>query len=108
MRKVDVYCGDVYAGQLVELAKGDYEFTYDDAFLADTSKPPVSVNLPKSQKVYHADKIFPVFTNMLPEGANRRALCRMRKVDEKDFFGMLEMICGMDAIGLFVLRKSKD
>jgi serine/threonine-protein kinase HipA len=107
MRKVDVYYGDVYAGQLVELAKGDYEFTYDDAFLLDIGTPPVSVNLPKSQKVYRAEKIFPVFTNMLPEGANRMALCRMKKVDEEDFFGMLEMICGMDAIGKFVLKRAE-
>jgi len=108
MRKVDVYYGDVFAGQLRELARGSYEFVYDDAFMADRSTPPVSVNLPKSQKVYHDDHIFPVFTNMLPEGANRRALCRVRKVDEKDFFGMLEMICGMDAIGKFVLKRSKE
>ena len=108
MRKVDVYYGDVYAGRLVELAKGSYEFIYDDAFLSDRSTPPVSVNLPKSQKVYYSNQIFPVFTNMLPEGANRRALCRLRKVDENDFFGMLEMICGMDAIGKFVLKKTKE
>ena len=108
MRKVDVYYGNILAGQLVELAKGNYEFTYDDAFLADSDTPPVSVNLPKSQKVYYSDRIFPVFTNMLPEGANRRVLCRMRKVDENDFFGMLEMICGMDAIGKFVLKKTEE
>ena len=103
MRKVNVYYGDVYAGQLVELSRGNYEFTYDDAFRADSSTPPVSVNLPKSQKVYHSER-----TNMLPEGANRRALCRVRKVDESDFFGMLEMICGMDAIGKFVLKKPEE
>jgi len=45
MRKVNVYYGDVYAGQLVELSRGNYEFTYDDAFRADGSTPPVSVNL---------------------------------------------------------------
>ena len=54
MRKVDVYYGEVYAGRLVELSRGSYEFTYDDAFRADGSTPPVSVNLPKSQKVYHS------------------------------------------------------
>ena len=108
MRKVNVYFGEVYAGQLVELARGNYEFTYDDAFLSNKSTPPVSVNLPKSQKVYHADHIFPVFTNMLPEGANRRALCRIKKVDENDFFGMLEMICGMDTIGKFVLKRTEE
>lgn len=108
MRKVYVYYGDVFAGQLTELARGSYEFIYDDAFMSDRSTPPVSVNLPKSQKVYHSDHIFPVFTNMLPEGANRRALCRAKKVDESDFFGMLEMICGMDAIGKFVLKSTKE
>ncbi|MBQ9356823.1 MAG: HipA N-terminal domain-containing protein [Prevotella sp.] len=107
MRKVAVYYGDIYAGRLTELGRGCYEFAYDDDYLADKSLPPVSVNLPKTQRVYHADRIFPVFTNMLPEGANRRALCRARKVDEKDFFGMLEMICGMDAIGKFVLKKAE-
>ena len=73
-----------------------------------TMTPPVSVNLPKSQKAYHSERIFPVFTNMLPEGANRRALCRAKKVDENDFFGMLEMICGMDAIGKFVLKRPEE
>ena len=105
MRKVDIYYGDVFAGQLVELSRGNYEFTYDDTFLADTGTPPVSVNMPKNQKVYRAKRIFPVFTNMLPEGANRQTLCRLRKVDENDYFGMLEMICGMDAIGKFVLKR---
>lgn len=107
MRKVEVYYGNIYAGQLTELAKGSYEFAYDETYLADKSLPPVSVNLPKTQQVYHAEQIFPIFTNMLPEGANRRALCRARKVDEQDFFGMLEMICGMDAIGKFVLKKAE-
>lgn len=65
MRKVYVYYGDVYAGQLVELARGSYEFVYDDAFMSDRRTPPVSVNLPKSQKIYRADRIFPVFINML-------------------------------------------
>lgn len=108
MRKVGVYYGDVYAGHLVELARGDYAFIYDDAFRANSHFPPVSVNLPKSQKEFHADHIFPVFTNMLPEGANRSALCRVKKVDEDDFFGMLEMICGMDTIGMFVLKRIEE
>ena len=108
MRIVDVYYGDIYAGRLAELSMGSYVFTYDDDFIADSSTPAVSVNLPKSQKEYHAERIFPVFSNMLPEGANRRALCRIKKVDENDFFGMLEMICGMDAIGKFVLKRPKE
>lgn len=105
MRKIGVYYGNIFAGELLELARGDYQFVYDDTFMADSTTPPVSVNMPKIHKTYHSMRIFPVFTNMLPEGANRRVLCRTRKVDEEDFFGMLEMICGMDTIGKFVLKK---
>ena len=47
MRQVNVYYGNDYAGQLVELSRGNYEFTYDDDFRADSSTPPVSINLPK-------------------------------------------------------------
>ena len=108
MRRVAVYYGDQFAGMLTELASNSYEFVYDDGFLADKTTPAVSVNLPKTKKVYHADHIFPVFTNMLPEGANRQALCRVNKVDEHDFFGMLEMICEMDCIGKFVLKRVKE
>lgn len=108
MRKVDVYFGDKQVGQLKELSAGSYEFTYAQCYLADADTPPISVNLPKRAEKYVSDKIFPFFTNMLPEGTNRRALCLANKVDEKDFFGMLEMICGMDCIGNVTLRKPHD
>lgn len=106
MRKLEIYFGDRYAGLLSELGKGNYVFSYDDSYLVDKDVPPISVNLPKNKKVFQADHIFPIFTNMLPEGANRRALCRAKKVDEEDFFGMLEMICGMDNIGKVILKQT--
>lgn len=107
MRSIEVYYGDIYAGRLSELSNDAYEFVYNDNYLSDQSLPAISVNLPKSHKEYLSDHIFPVFTNMLPEGANREALCRINKVDEKDFFGMLDMICGMDTIGLVKLKHMK-
>ena len=67
MRKVNVYYGETYAGQLVELSKGSYEFTYDDTFLSDSSTPPVSVNMPKSKKVYHADKMKRAYKRVIVE-----------------------------------------
>ena len=48
--------------------------------------------------------MFPFFTNMLPEGGNRRIACRRNKVDEDDFFGMLMMMRGADFIGAVNLR----
>lgn len=105
MRKVEVYVDNRHAGRLTEWNVGDYEFAYDTDYLADMQTSPVSLTLPKRSETYRSDHIFPFFTNMLPEGANRKAICTVNKVDEHDFFGMLQMICGLDCIGNVTLRK---
>lgn len=105
MRKVEVYYGSRHAGQLRELSKDNYEFEYDTKYISDSQMPSISVTLPKKEEVFQSSSIFPFFTNLLPEGANRKAMCMANKVDERDFFGMLEMICGLDCIGNVTLRK---
>lgn len=105
MRRVGVYVDNKQAGLLTEWNVGDYEFAYNADYLADGETPPVSLTLPKRSEPYRSDRIFPFFTNLLPEGANRKAMCTAYKVDEHDFFGMLQMICGLDCIGNVTLRK---
>lgn len=105
MRRVGVYVDNKQAGLLTEWNVGDYEFAYDADYLADGETTPVSLTLPKRSEPYRSDRIFPFFTNLLPEGANRKAMCTAYKVDEHDFFGMLQMICGLDCIGNVTLRK---
>ena len=104
MRTVDVYLNDKYAGQLGEVSPTEYRFRYDDQYFADASMPSISASLPKTQQEYVSAKVFPFFTNMLPEGGNRRIVCRRHKVDEDDFFGMLMMMRGADFIGAVNLR----
>lgn len=107
MRKVEVYAGNRHAGQLTEKAPGHYEFVYNEQYLIDTELPAIALSLPKQSKPFHSKKIFPFFTSLLPEGSNRKAMCLAHKVDDQDFFGMLEMICGMDCIGNVTLRKEQ-
>ncbi len=45
------------------------------------------------------------FSNMLPEGANRRVICRVLKIDENDFFGLLETMADRDFIGAVNIRR---
>ena len=54
----------------------------------------VSLSLPKRTDVYEAEHLFPFFTNLLPEGANRKVVCREKRIDDKDFFGMLMATVG--------------
>ena len=77
MRKAIVYCHDTEAGFLEESTPGrGYTFTYDKQYMMDRTHDPVSLTMPFREEPYQSDYLFPVFTNMLPEGANRKIVCR--------------------------------
>ena len=99
MRQLEVYMNDRKAGVLTEQHPGKgYVFQYDKDYLSSDS-PSVSVTLPKSKEAFESDFLFPFFTNMLPEGANRKVICRSLRIDENDFFGLLSAMAGKDFIG---------
>lgn len=87
------------AGVLTEHRPGEgYSFCYDKDYLASGS-PSISVTLSKQQESYESTTLFPFFMNMLPEGANRKVICRTSRIDESDFFGLLAAMAGRDFIG---------
>ncbi|MBO7511274.1 MAG: HipA N-terminal domain-containing protein [Bacteroidales bacterium] len=99
MRQVSVYVNDRKAGVLTEMHPGTgYSFTYDPDYLTSDA-PPVSVSLSKRNASYESASLFPFFANMLPEGANRKVICRTLRIDEHDLFGILTAMAGKDFIG---------
>ena len=108
MRQLEVYVNDVKAGRLTELKPGKgYIFVYTEAYVK-SDLPPVSLTLPKRIEPYVADYLFPAFTNKLPEGTNRKVICREQRIDDKDFFGMLMATVGTDMIGSVNFREVED
>ena len=106
MRKAIVYCHDIEAGLLEESTPGrGYTFTYDKQYMMDRTHDPVSLTMPFREEPYQSDYLFPVFTNMLPEGANRKIVCRSWRLDEKDFFGLLLKIATHDTIGAITVKE---
>lgn len=105
MRQLSVYFNDKKAGTLTEQNPGiRYSFQYTEEYLS-TDMPPVSATLPKQATAYNSEHLFPFFSNMLPEGANRRVICRSLKIDENDFFGLLEAMADKDFIGAVNIRR---
>lgn len=99
MRQVDVYVNDRKAGVLMEMHPGaGYSFKYDSDYLASDA-PSISVTLSKKKDSYESFTLFPFFANMLPEGANRKVICRAYRIDEHDLFGLLTAMAGKDFIG---------
>ena len=106
MRQLDVYMNCAYAGRLSECGPGrDYSFAYDKEYLAAAAPVPVSVNLPCRSEVFRSETLFPFFINILPEGANKRAVCRLCKVSESDAFGLLMAMSGADFIGAVSFKE---
>ena len=108
MRQLEVYVNDAKAGILTELNPGkNYTFAYNAEYVV-SNYPPVSLSLPKRTELYEAENLFPFFTNLLPEGANRKVICREKRIDENDFFGMLMATVGTDMIGSVNFRKIEN
>ena len=107
MRQVYVYHNDTFAGTLTELVRGGRcRFQYDQNYL-ESSLPSISLTLPKRNEPYESEYLFTFFVALLPEGFNRRFVCRTAHIDEKDFFGLLTAMSGADFIGAVNIRNSK-
>ena len=104
MRQAEVYRNGELAGVIIEDDQHRYTFTYDDTYLSDAEKPAISLALPKSQKEYTSDILFPFFFNMLSEGVNRKLQSRTLRIDEKDHFGFLLATAREDTIGAITIK----
>lgn len=104
MRQAEVLVNKILAGKLTETDDGHYIFRYDSSYLADSELPAISIAFPKRTDEYVSDGLFPFFFNMLSEGANKAAQCRMLKIDENDAFGLLLATAGCDTIGAVTVK----
>ena len=102
MRALDVYWSNKLVGRLEQI-DSLYRFTYDAVYAA-SSLPPVSLTLPKSQSTYESSVLFPCFSNLLPEGANRETICRRHRIDERDALGLLMLFARKGVIGNLEFR----
>ncbi len=98
MRGLEVHKAGHLAGVLAEKSRQCYEFVYDEQYV-QMSYPPISVTLLKRIEPYRSKNVFPFFMNLLPEGVNRRTICRVQRIDEKDYFGLLMAFAEKDIIG---------
>lgn len=109
MRKALVHVKGVPAAVLSEHAPSGtpaaYRMEYLPDYAAGAAPRPVSLLLPVQAEPHVSDFLFPVFDNMLPEGAFRRSICRALHVDEADRFGLLLALAQHDSIGDITLTR---
>jgi HipA-like protein len=104
MRKAKVYRNGLPVGELTEHNRKKYSFIYDDAWFNNPEKPAVSLTLPKTQKIYESEYLFPFFFNMLSEGVNKRLQSNLLRIDENDHFGLLLATAQFDTTGAITVK----
>ncbi|MEI7724820.1 MAG: HipA N-terminal domain-containing protein [Bacteroidota bacterium] len=99
MRQAKILFKDEEAGILTQHDDGSFTFRYNDAWMADSKKPGISLKIPKVEQEYHSKFLFPFFYNMLPEGSNKQTVCKYNRIDKNDYFGLLITTAKYDSIG---------
>lgn len=95
------------AGYLSRTREG-YVFTYENGYFGDASRPAISLTLPKKAKEYRSRSLFPFFFGLLAEGENKKAQCRVLKIDEEDHFTRLLKTAGTETIGAVTVLEDDE
>ena len=103
-RSARVFYNGIPAG-IITKAGNSYRFAYDERYLNTPGSRPVSITLPLAKKEYESDILFPVFVNMLSEGANKRIQCRLLRIDENDYFSLLLATTTDESIGPITVKE---
>lgn len=104
MRKAAIYRNGEFAGTLTETSRTSYVFRYDENWFHDAAKPAISLTLPKTQIEYHSPILFPCFSNLASEGANRKLQSRHLRIDENDSLGFLLATAQYDTAGAITFK----
>ncbi|MGV0751831.1 HipA N-terminal domain-containing protein [Empedobacter brevis] len=105
MRVAEILYKGEKAGVLTQLDNGSFHFVYNEDWSSDDSKPSISFALPKSQIEFESDTLFPFFYHLLPEGVNKRMICKTYKIDEDDSFGILLQVSKVDTVGAVTIER---
>ncbi len=92
---------------LIEETGGGTRFTYDEAWLEDPRRLPVSLTFPLRPEPYDHHGLHPFFENLLPEGWLLELSTAKLKISKDDAFGLLLATCA-DCIGAVEIRNATE
>ncbi len=61
MRQAKIFFKGKEAGILTQNDDGSFRYRYNDQWIVDTAKPPISLTLPKTEQGYRSEHLFPFF-----------------------------------------------
>jgi serine/threonine-protein kinase HipA len=101
-RALSVWWNDAIVGTLRLDADGGMVFEYQTDWLAEPSRPALSLSLPKRSGLFKRRACRPFFAGLLPEEGQLDAIARKLGVSKTNDFGLLEALGG-DVAGALTL-----
>lgn len=106
--RLQVRFGAQLVGQLDPGKHGRLDFTYDASWLANSHAFQVSLSLPLRAEPYADGRGHTFFSNLLPEGAVREAVCNRLGISTDNDVALLRAIGGECAGALSVVAADDD
>lgn len=72
MRRSKILYKDEEAAVIIQHDDGSFTFKYNDAWMANSNKPGISLTLPKTEQEVHSKFLFPFFITCCPKGPTNK------------------------------------
>lgn len=102
--KLGVFYEDSLTGEIEQTENGSMQFRYDTSWLAKKETFALSYSLPKENKLFTKEADF-FFSNYLPEGPVRQAICEKQGISIDNDFVLLKQIGG-ECAGALVIDET--
>lgn len=107
MRKGYVFYDDVLCGTIIQTDDNLFVFEYSDDWFLDENKKPVSLTLPKTNKRYESNILFPFFDGLIPEGYLLEVALKKYNLSSNDRMALLLKTCH-NPIGIVSVKEEND
>lgn len=107
MRAAQIYYNDTLAGLLTETDEGEYTFVYDKAYIINNPEQFITFTMPVREQGYTANRLFPFFEGLIPEGWLLDIASKNWKINVNDRMGLL-LACCQNCIGAVSVKPIKE
>jgi serine/threonine-protein kinase HipA len=106
-RALSVWWDGTLAGTLRVDQYGEMTFVYASSWLADSSRLPLSISLPKRREPFKRRECRPFFAGLLPEDMQRRIIEKTLHISKQNDFQLLDTLGGEVAGALTLWREDQ-
>jgi serine/threonine-protein kinase HipA len=110
MRKANIKYKNELAGTLTETDEGEYIFQYEVAYIEKFPEQFLTFSMPVIKDPYKAERLFPFFEGLIPEGWLLDIASNNWKIKTDDRMGLLLACCEncIGAVSVYAIISSDE